>query len=326
MPSVGRREPRRPIAIYGAMTANLVIAVSKFVAAAVTGSSAMLSEGIHSVVDTGNQALLLLGLHRSRRPPDRTHPFGHGKELYFAALVVAMLLFSLGGGMSVYEGITHLRHGTLVRDAAWSYAVLGVAFLAEGTSWLIALRELRRAEGRRHRGWWKAFRMSKDPTVFTAIGEDTAALLGILVAATGIFLSERTGQTMYDGLSSIVIGVILAAMSVILAFESRNLLLGESADPELLRSVRAIAARQPRVRAVGRVLTMQLGPHRVLLALEVQFDEHLSARALAEAVDALEAAIREQNPDVSHIFVEAERTIEELGAGETTVEAAHTPG
>ncbi|MBL8659295.1 MAG: cation diffusion facilitator family transporter [Rhodospirillales bacterium] len=289
--------------IFAALGANLAIAASKFVAAAFTGSSAMLSEGIHSIVDTGNQGLLLLGLRRSRRPADAAHPFGYGKELYFWTLIVAILIFAVGGGMSFYEGIAHLRHPRPITDPTWNYAVLGAAILFEGFSWTVALRELLAQRG--EKSVWEAIHSSEDPTLFTVLLEDSAALLGLLVALVGIYLGQRLDNPYLDGSASIVIGVILGVVAIFLAYESKGLLIGEGADPVVQADIRALVAADRDVEEALPPLTMHFGPHEIMLALNVRFRPDLSANAVATAVDRLEARIREAHPDIRRIFVEA---------------------
>ncbi|HEX9940788.1 MAG TPA: cation diffusion facilitator family transporter [Thermoanaerobaculia bacterium] len=293
----------KPLAIYGAMGANLLIAATKFVAAGLSGSSAMLSEGIHSVVDTGNQLLLLLGLKRSRRPADADHPFGHGKELYFWSLIVAVALFGVGGGMSAYEGITHLLRPHPLEDPTWNYVVLGLAFLFESVSWVVAAREF--LPRIREAGLWQAILSSKDPSIVTVLFEDSAALAGLIVAFLGVFLGHRLGSPHADGIASIVIGVILAAVAVFLVYESKGLLLGESADPDVVEDVRRLARNLPEVVDVKRPLTMHFGPDEVLLNLEVEFRPEISASEITALIDRLEREIREKHPEVRHIFVEA---------------------
>jgi cation diffusion facilitator family transporter len=295
----------RPITVYGAIAANAVIGVSKFGAGIISGSSAMLSEGIHSVVDTGNELLLLLGIHRSRKPADELHPFGHGKELYFWSLIVAILLFGLGGGMSIYEGISHLRHPSVIKDPTWNYVVLGIAFVAEGTSWAIAMNRLlaRRKAGQ---GIWAVLRASKNPAVFVVVAEDSAALAGIFVAFWGVLLGHSLQSPYFDGAASIIIGLILATVAAFLTYESRDLLVGESADADVLQSIRRLAEADPAVVGVSRPLTMHLGPEQVLLNLDVEFRPDLSASEITSAVDRLEAGIRKDCPSVKRIFIEAE--------------------
>jgi cation diffusion facilitator family transporter len=302
--------------VYGAAAANLAIAAIKFVAAAITGSSAMMSEGIHSLVDTGNQGLLLLGIRNSRRPPDPRHPFGHGKELYFWSLVVAILLFGLGGGMSFYEGVTHLQHPTPLRDPTANYVVLGFAMAFETVSFAIAWRELGAARGQ---PLWAAVRGSKDPAVFVVVLEDAAALAGLVVAFLGVFLGHRLRNETADAIASMVIGLILCAVAVFLVYETKGLLVGESARAEVVSGVRELVARDAAVEAVAHPLTMHLGPEEVLLNLEVRFRHHLSAAEVAGAVQRLEARIRQQHPEIKRIFIEAHGLVR---AGEPGAPAA----
>lgn len=287
------------------MAANLAIAVAKFVAAFLTGSSAMLSEGIHSTVDTGDQVLLLLGRRLSQRPADDEHPFGHGKELYFWALIVAMVIFAGGGGMSIYEGITHLINPTPLEDPFWSYVTLGIAFVAEGISWLIGLREFSHAKAAGER-FWHAIQTAKDPTTVTVIFEDSAALLGLLVAGLGIFFAHRLRNPYLDGIASLVIGAILLATAVFLAYQSRGLLLGERADPATLADIRRIAEAEPLVVRAHQPLTMHVGPDNVLLNLELEFRSDSTTDEVAQTISRLEAQIRERHADMKRIFIEAD--------------------
>ena len=229
-------------AIFAAIAGNLAIAATKLIAAFFTGSSAMLSEGIHSLVDTGNGGLLLLGLRKSQKPADANHPFGHGKELYFWSLVVAILIFALGGGMSVYEGVTHLSHAQL-HDPTWNYVVLGFAIVFESFSFYFAYKAFRKEMS--GQGVFKTIRASKDPTTFTVLFEDTAALLGLVVAFLGIFLGHQLNNPYLDGVASIVIGVILAVVAGFLAFESKGLLIGEGVDPRGARKYSLDRRRRP---------------------------------------------------------------------------------
>lgn len=292
------------LAVYGAIAANFIIALTKFGAAFLTGSSAMLSEGIHSLVDTGNQLLILLGIRRSRRPADPAHPYGYGKELYFWSLIVAMLLFGVGGGMSFYEGVRHLRHPSPMQDPTWNYVVLGIAVLVEAGAWWLALRELLRTRGKR--SLWQALRATKDAAVYTVLAEDTAAILGLLVAFLGIWLGQHYGNPVFDGAASIIIGLILACVAVFLAYESKGLLIGESADPEVVRRIHELAAAEPGVERAGTPLTMHLGPDQILLNLDVQFRSDLPAAEVVRTIDRIERAIRDEHPQVQRIFIEAE--------------------
>ena len=294
-------------AIFAAIAGNLAIAATKLVAAFFTGSSAMLSEGIHSLVDTGNGGLLLLGVRQSQKPPDADHPFGHGKELYFWSLVVAILIFALGGGMSVYEGITHLSHPQ-VHHSIWNYLVLSFAIIFEGVSFFFAIQAFRKEMS--GQGAFQTIRSSKDPTTFTVLFEDTAALLGLLVAFLGIYLGHLLNNPYLDGVASIIIGVILAAVAGFLAYESKGLLIGEGVDPAVLASIRSIASADPAVEEVRKTLTMHFSPNDVLLTLDVRFQKHLKAEGIAAAVTRLEKKIRDRHPEIKHIFIEAKSLYE----------------
>jgi cation diffusion facilitator family transporter len=290
-------------AVYGAIAANTAIAITKFVAAAITGSSAMLSEGIHSVVDTGDGLLLLIGMKLSQRAATPEHPFGHGKELYFWSLIVGVLIFGIGGGVSAYEGVLHILHPHPVTNAAWNYGVIAIAAVFEGASLTFAVRQFARERG--DRPFWDALHESKDPTTYTVMAEDTAALAGLAVAAAGIFLSERLGMPVLDGVASIVIGLILAGVAVALIWEARGLLIGEGVRPETAARIREIALSQPAVQGADRPVTMYLGPDNVLLALDVQFRERCSAREVASTVGAIERQVRGQFPRIRRIYIEA---------------------
>lgn len=294
-------------AIFAAIAGNLAIAATKLVAAFFTGSSAMLSEGIHSVVDTGNGGLLLLGFRQSQKPPDAKHPFGHGMELYFWSLVVAVLIFALGGGMSVYEGVTHLAHPQ-IHDPTWNYVVLLFAFVFESFSFYFAYKAFRKEMS--GRGVFQTIRSSKDPTTFTVLFEDTAALLGLIVAFLGIFLGHLLNNPYLDAVASIVIGLILAVVAAFLAYESKGLLIGEGVDPAVLAGIRALAGADPAVEEVRKSLTMHFSPDDVLLTLDIRFKKHLQAEGIAAAVNRLEKKIRDQHPEIKHIFIEAKSLYE----------------
>jgi cation diffusion facilitator family transporter len=297
------------VAVYAAIASNLAIAVTKFVVAGITGSSAMLSEGIHSTVDTGNGILLLVGIKLSRRKPTPAHPFGHGKEIFFWSLIVAVLIFGVGGGVSAYEGILHVMHPTTIENALWSYLTLGLAFLFEGTSFVVALRQFRRE----HAGtpFWRALRTSKDPTTYTVMAEDGAALAGLVAAGIGIFASAQLGMVWVDGAASIVIGIILAGVALLLVHQARGLLVGEGIQPETAKGIRELARATPGVRTVGPPLSMYIGPEEVLLALDVGFDPEVSADDVAASVRKLERAIRDKYTRIKRIYIEA-RSPDEL--------------
>jgi cation diffusion facilitator family transporter len=290
-------------AVYAAVAANLAIAASKFVAAAFTGSSAMLSEGIHSLVDTGNGGLLLVGMRRSMLPPDEEHPFGHGKELYFWSLIVAVMIFAVGGGVSAYEGVLHILNPHPIESPAWSYGVLAAAAVMESVSLAFAIRGFRSVRGRR--GVWETIHTSKDPSTFTVLFEDVAALLGIVAAFVGVLLGHLLENPAWDGAASIVIGALLASVAVLLAYETKGLLVGEGADPALVASLRALVLGDPAVRAIPKLVTMYFGPQTVLLAMDVRFDGDASGTAIVEATARMERAIRAAHPEIKHIFIEA---------------------
>jgi cation diffusion facilitator family transporter len=291
-------------AVIAAIIGNAAIAAIKFVAGAMTGSSAMISEGIHSLVDTGNGGLLFHGLNRGARPADRTHPFGHGGEVYFWSLIVAVSIFGIGGGMSIYEGITHMQHPEALQDPTVNYIVLALAAVFESLSFTVAWRTFKRSKGTRN--VFAAIRQGKDPSLFTVLFEDTAALLGLVVAFFGVFLSHQLEMPVLDGAASVGIGIILVCAALWLAYESKSLLVGEAADPEVVAAIREIALADPDVTGLGVVLTMHLGPDDVLLNIEVQFTPGLPAEAIHEAVLRIEDRITERYPQVSRIFIEVQ--------------------
>lgn len=298
---------KKPITVYGAIVSNFIIAITKFVAAFFTKSSAMLSEGIHSLVDTGNEFLLLLGIHLSHKPSDTSHPFGYGKEVFFWGLMVAIILFGGGGGMSIYEGITHIRTPNEIGNPTWNYVVIGIAFIAEGISFSIALREFLAQKGTM--GFWQALSASKDPAIYIVLLEDLAALIGLMVAAIGIFLSKALNLPVLDGVASVIIGLLLGVVAIFLAYESRKLLLGESASPEKVARIQKIAEEVPEIVKAKRPYTMHMGPEEILLNLDVQFQDGLDEEVLSHVIDRLENQIREEFPEIKHIFIEAEALI-----------------
>ena len=291
------------IAIYGAIGANVAIAATKFVVAGITGSSAMLSEGVHSAVDTFNGVLLLVGLHLSKRPATAEHPFGHGKELYFWSLIVAVLIFGLGGGVSFFEGVQHIRQPEPMRDPFWNYVVLAAAALFEGTSFLIALRQFRAQA--RGLPFWQALDRSKDPTTYTVLAEDSAALVGLAVAALGIYLSHALDMPELDGVASVIIGVLLAGVAVVLVAQARGLLIGEGIPPETPRAIRAMAMEQECVEEVGHILSMYIGPDEVLVVVDVNFKDDPPTGEAADAIAAIEKQARARFPMIRRIFIEA---------------------
>jgi cation diffusion facilitator family transporter len=307
-----------PTAVYTAMVANTLIVITKFVAAAFTGSSAMVSEGIHSVVDSGNQLLLLLGFKLAQREPDEAHPYGHGQELYFWGLVVAIILFGVGGGMSFYEGLTHLQHPTEMADVQWNYVVLGLSFIFESVSFVVATRKLLRQ--RPVRDLWHILRTSKDPSVFIVVMEDFTDLLGLIIALAGILAAKYFHDPRLDGAASLLIGLTLGAAAIFLAYQTRGLLLGGSADAETRASIKRMAEASQGVERVGQILTMHLGPADVLLNLTVRFAPALDTTKLAAAIDDLERHIQAEHPEIKRVFIEAEAL-----AAQATGDAAPQP-
>lgn len=290
--------------LYAALAGNSLIAATKFVAAGITGSSAMLSEGIHSLVDTGNQVLLLFGLRQSKKPPDERFPFGHGKEVYFWSFVVAILIFGLGAGISIYEGVVHLLAPSELRNPVINYVVLGLALLFEGGAWTFAYREFKKTKGKL--GWLRAVQSSKDPTVLVVLFEDSAAMLGLLIALAGVWLTQVTGNPLYDGAASIGIGIVLAVTAAWLATETKGLLIGERARPDVVEDIRRICRDLDKVERVNEVLTVHMGPEYVLATLSLEFVDALTITELEQTIEDLNQRIRRAHPDVKKVFIEAE--------------------
>ncbi|HVJ01489.1 MAG TPA: cation diffusion facilitator family transporter [Sphingomonas sp.] len=296
---------RANIVLFAALAANLGIAVAKFLAAAITGSSSMLTEGVHSLVDSCNQLLLLYGQRQAKRPPDPEHPFGYGRELYFWAFVVAILIFGLGAGFSVYEGYLHILEPEPLRDPLVNYIVLGVAFALEGTSWIVALREFDR--GRGTSGWWAAVRESKDPAGFTVLFEDSAALAGLIIAAVGISVSHALNDPRIDGVASILIGCILGAVAVLLAREAKGLLIGERANPEVIACVRELLSQRSEIVRVNHVRTIHTAPDRIFVAISADFDDALPMGAGETLIETIEHELKARMPALSSIYIRPEK-------------------
>jgi cation diffusion facilitator family transporter len=263
----------------------------------------MLSEGVHSAVDTGNDVLLLVGSRLSERPPTEKHPFGHGKELYFWSLIVAVLIFGLGGGISFYEGFTHVRNPPKLEPPGWNYVVLAAAALFEGASFTIAMRQfLKEAKGR---PFWTALHSSKDPTTYTVLAEDGAALVGLAVAACGVYFSHRFQRPALDGIASMVIGVLLAGVAVLLIHESRGLLIGEGIRRTTAVEIRRIVGSRPHIRHVGPLLSMYIGRDEALLALDVVFDAAVPAGEASQAIADIEREVQARFPTIKRIYIES---------------------
>lgn len=292
------------IAIYSAIVANFLIAVMKFVATAFTGSAAMLSEGIHSLIDTCNGLLLLLGIKRSQKEPDDAHPFGYGKEVYFWSLVVAILIFGLGGGLALYEGYDHIMHPKHTGDVPviWNFSVLGAAIAFESVSFGLAFREFRKGNPK---GFISAIRKSKDAATFAVMVEDTAALLGLVIALVGVTLGYYTGNHFWDGAASIGIGLLLCTVAVFLIIETKGLLVGESAHADELAFIGSLVEREIHVESFGEIRTMHLGPHDVLLAFNVDFNDNINAGEVENTITRLKADITQEFPKFVQIYIQA---------------------
>lgn len=295
--------PTSKVAIFAALAGNSLISVTKFIAAGMTGSAAMFSEAIHSLVDTFNQILLLYGLKRAARPADAEHPFGHGKELYFWTFIVAILIFAGGASISIYEGIDKINHPHVLTDPTINYIVLSLAMVFEGVAWMIAYKEFKKVAG--PRSFLNEIRMSKDPTLFTVLFEDTAAMLGLFIALVGIYLSHELNMPVLDGLASVLIGCVLAATAVLLAVESKGLLVGEAADPALVKAVREQLDAAPEIVSVHKVLTLHFGPHDILVAVTVDFEDEITADLLEKSIRRMNKTLKEAHPQITRVFIEA---------------------
>ena len=295
------------VAVVAAVIGNLAIAIIKFIAAAISGSSAMISEGIHSLVDTGNGGLILLGMKEAKKPADILHPFGYGKSLYFWTLVVSVSIFGIGGGVSLYEGITHIQHvapEALASNPTVNYVVLGIAALIEGWSFSVAVRQFNKSRGRK--GAWEFIKSTKDPSSFTIVLEDSAAMLGLVFAFLGVFFGHLLHNPYLDGAASVVIGLLLMSVAFILAFETKGLLLGESADPETVADIRRRVESDPAVDSAAEILTMYMGPNDLLVNLGVNFKPGISAEKVHEAIHRIEKNINNGYPECIRVYIEAE--------------------
>lgn len=291
-------------AVYGAIIANAAIAVCKFIAAFFTGSSAMLSEGIHSLVDTGNGFLLLVGIKRSKKPADDAHPFGYGKEVFFWSFVVALLIFAFGGGLAIHQGIKHLQNPQPLNHVSWNYLVLLLAMIFEGAALRVALQEFKKTRG--EKPFFRALRDSRDSTTVAVVIEDTAALLGLFIAFFSILLSQLTGWLYFDGLGSVVIGTLLVFVSLFFAIECKALLIGEGLLPEDLEKIINILEKEQQVLSFLRPLSLYFGPNQVLVNLDVNFADELTSDDIERIIDRLESQIKTAIPEVNRIYIEAE--------------------
>ncbi len=287
--------------VLAALAGNLAIALTKFIAAALTGSSAMLSEGIHSLVDTANELLLLYGLKRANKSADSANPLGYGRELYFWSFIVALLVFALGAGLSFYEGIAHLLDPQPMERPLINYAVLAASMVFEGITWRIGFKAFRATMG--SQGYFEAFRNSKDASTFTVLLEDSAALLGLVIALAGVAGAQAFALPRLDGIASLGIGVVLTVSSLLLARETKALLIGEPAHPSVRASILRIAGDDPAIRTANGVITVQIGPNQIVAALSAEFEDSLTTSGIEDCVNRVEAAIRHAHPDLSVLFV-----------------------
>ena len=298
---MARRASSSKVVVYVALTGNLLVTLTKFGAAWWTGSSAMLSEAVHSLVDTSNQLLLLYGLHRGTKPADDLHPLGYGREIYFWSFIVALLTFTIGAGVTLLEGISHIRNPGEIIDPQVNYIVLALSALFEGATLVFAMREFRKSKG--NAGFFEAVRRSKDPPSFIVLFEDSAALIGLIIAFTGTFLAERLAMPVLDGMASIGISALLAVTALSLARESKELLIGEPASPQVRDSIVAIACAQPNIERANVVFTVHLSPHEIVAALSVEFIDKLNTTEIEETVLALERVIHDKHPDITAVFI-----------------------
>lgn len=290
-------------AVLAAVAGNLLIAASKFIAAAFSGSSAMLSEAIHSLVDTGNGGLMLYGMRRSRKRADPDHPFGYGHELYFWTLVVGILVFAVGGGMSIVTGIAHIANPRQPEDSTWNYAVLAIAFAFEGVSWYYGFKAF--SAERRGRGVFETIRVTKDPTSFSVLLEDSAALIGLVFAFVGVFLSARLNAPWIDGASSVLIGALLCSVASVMVLESKGLLVGEGVEKATLESLRALVQADADVAHINKLLTIYLGPDEVLLTMDVRFHPTMMTD-VRRAIARLRQTIQTQYPRIRRIYLDTQ--------------------
>ncbi len=293
------------IVLYGALAANLGIGVAKFVAAGITGSSSMLTEGVHSVVDSFNQILLLYGQRRAKRPADEAHPFGYGRELYFWAFVVAILIFAVGAGVSIYEGWRHIKEPEPLTSPTINYIVLAIAVLLEGGSWTLAVREFSASKG--DEGWWRAIHRSKDPAGFIVLFEDSAALAGLAIAGVGIWASHAFDDPRIDGVASIAIGLILGLVAILLARESKGLLIGERADPAVIETIRGIVAAHPGIVSVNHVRTIHTAPDSIFAAISADFEDAITMGVGETIIEDMEIELKAAVPMLASIYIRPEK-------------------
>ena len=300
-----RDRVRANLVLFGALAANLGIGVAKFVAAGITGSSSMLSEGFHSCVDSLNQILLLYGQRQAKRPADARHPFGYGRELYFWAFIVALLIFALGAGISVYEGLKHIREPEPLTSPTVNYVVLAIGVALEGSSWALAMREFAHAKG--ELGWWRAFKDSKDPSAFMVLFEDSAAIVGLLIATAGVWSSHHWNRPELDGYASVAIGGVLALVAIVLARESKGLLIGERAEPGVVAAVYRLVDGHPAIASVNHVRTIHTAPEQVFVAISADFHDEITMGQAERLLSELETKLKAELPMLSSVYIKPER-------------------
>ncbi|MDE1461321.1 cation diffusion facilitator family transporter [Spartinivicinus poritis] len=298
--------------IVAALIGNSLVAITKFIASFITGSSAMFSEAIHSVVDSGNQVLLLYGLKQSKKPASEEYPFGHGKEVYFWSFVVAILIFAVGAGISIYEGIHHILHPTPITNPIINYIVLTLAIIFEGGCWWVAMKEFKKVKG--EMGYLEAVHKGKDPSLFVVFFEDSAAILGLLIALLSVILGQVTGNPYFDGIASVLIGIILATTAIWLAYETKSLLIGESARGHIVRGIRHLARGESGVAYINEVVTMQMGPEFILANLSIDFDDDLQATDIERIIVRIDQTIKLTYPNVKRVFIEAKSRVDAIAS------------
>lgn len=290
--------------IIAALIGNSLIAITKFIASVITGSSAMFAEGIHSLVDTGNQGLLLYGIKQAGRPADSNHPYGYGKEVYFWSFVVAILIFAVGAGISVYEGVIHIIHPVEIKNPTINYIVLSLAIIFEGGAFFFAVKEFRKVKG--SLGYIEAVKKGKDPSIFVVLFEDSAALLGLLVAFAGIYIGQVTGNLVFDGIATVLIGLLLAFAAIFLAIETKGLLIGEAANPEIIEATKSMALALTSIKKINEVLTLHMGPDYVLVNISADFHNNMAVNTIEDEIAMLDRQIKQQFPVIKRLYVEAE--------------------
>lgn len=291
--------------VYAALAGNIAVAVSKFIVATITGSTAMMAEAIHSSVDTGNEILLLVGMWQSRKPATPAHPFGRGREVYFWSFLVVIMMFAFGGGLSLLDGLQSIHHPEPLHAQRWAYLVLGISAIFESASFTVGMRNLL-ARRRKNRTLWQTIRQSKDPNIIGVVFEDSAALIGLALATLGVWSSHHFHIPQLDGAASVAIGCLLGLVAILFGREVKDLLVGEAADPEVVNWIRNVASSDPDIESAGEPFTMQLSPGQVLLNIELRFKDGLDRNGIEAAIDRIEAGIQQNAPEVTRIFIEAE--------------------